>query len=64
MHSFGLGRKKTSTVYPGGVRMSIHEAPVFSDRSAIEDNVRMVSLKNILSPCVSYIADTTEGEWN
>lgn len=40
MRSFG--RNKTSSVHPGGIRMSIHEAPVFIE-SAPFDNVRMVS---------------------
>jgi hypothetical protein len=41
-HLSYFGRNKTSSVHPGGIRMSIHEAPVFSESSTF-DNVRMVS---------------------
>jgi hypothetical protein len=41
-HLRSFGRNKTSSVHPGGIRMSIHEAPVFSESIAF-DNVRMVS---------------------
>lgn len=37
-----FGRNKTSSVHPGGIRMSVHEAPVFSESFA-SDNVRMVA---------------------
>ena len=46
-NTLSIGRKKTSSVHPGGVRMSIHEAPVFSE-SSMFDNVRMVSDKVVV----------------